>query len=50
MNDFVLANSAVHDEIQPYAAFHLNLQSLPRYPLWGFAGEERAGCFTSMSS
>ena len=36
MNDFVLENSADHDEMQPYSAFHLGLQCLPRYPLWGF--------------
>ena len=31
-----LANSADPDEMQHYAAFHLGLRCLPKYPLWGF--------------
>ena len=34
--DFVLANSADPDEMPNYAAFHLGLHCLPKYPLWGF--------------
>ena len=32
----ILANSADPDEMQHYAAFHLGLHCLPKYPLSGF--------------
>ena len=32
----VLVNSVDPDERLHYAAFHLGLYCLPRYPLWGF--------------
>ena len=35
-NVFILANSVDPDEMQHYAAFHLGLQCLPKYPLGGF--------------
>ena len=28
---FILANSADHDEMAPYAAFHLGLPCFPKY-------------------
>ena len=34
--DFVLANNANLDEMQCYAAFHLGLHCLPKYPFRGF--------------
>ena len=34
--DFVLANSADPDEMPYYAAFHLGLHCLPKYPFRGF--------------
>ena len=34
--DFVLANSADPDEMLHYAAFHLGLHCLPKYPYRGF--------------
>ena len=34
--DFVLANSEDPDEMPHYAAFHLGLHCLPKYPLRGF--------------
>ena len=34
--DLILANSADPDEMQHYAAFHLDLHCLPKYPLRGF--------------
>ena len=34
--DLVLANSADPDEMLHYAAFHLGLHCLPRYPFRGF--------------
>ena len=34
--DFVLANSADPDEMLHYAAFHLGLHCLPKYPFRGF--------------
>ena len=30
--EYVLANSADPDEMPPYAAFHLGLHSMPKYP------------------
>ena len=35
--DFVLANSADPDEMPHYAAFHLGLHCLPRYPITDFS-------------
>ena len=32
----ILANSAEPDEMQHYAAFHLGLHCLPKYPFRGF--------------
>ena len=32
---FVLANSVDPDEMPHYAAFHLRLHCLPKYPFWG---------------
>ena len=32
----ILANSADPDEMQHYAAFHLGLHCLPKYPFMGF--------------
>ena len=32
----ILANSAGPDEMQHYAAFHLGLHCLPKYPFRGF--------------
>ena len=32
----ILANSADPDEMQHYAAFHLGLRCLPKYPFMGF--------------
>ena len=32
----ILANSADHDEMQQYAAFHLGLHCLPKYQFRGF--------------
>ena len=32
----ILANSVDPDEMQHYAAFHLGLHCLPKYPLRGF--------------
>ena len=32
----ILANSADPDEMQHYAAFHLGLHCLPKYPFGGF--------------
>ena len=32
----ILANSADSDELQHYAAFHLGLHCLPKYPFRGF--------------
>ena len=32
----ILANSADPDEMQHYAAFHLGLHCLPKYPFRGF--------------
>ena len=34
--DFVLANSADHDEMPYYVAFHQGLHCLPKYPFWDF--------------
>ena len=34
--DFVFANSADPDEMLHYAAFHLGLHCLPKYPFRGF--------------
>ena len=34
--NFRLANSADPDEMPHYAAFHLGLQCLPKYPFRGF--------------
>ena len=34
--DFELANSVDPDEVLHYAACHLGLQCLPKYPFWGF--------------
>ena len=33
---FILANSADPDEMPHYAAFHLGLHCLPKYPFEGF--------------
>ena len=32
----IVANSAVPDEMQHYAAFHLGLHCMPKYPFRGF--------------
>ena len=33
--DFCLANTADHGEMTHYVTFHLGLQCLPKYLLWG---------------
>ena len=33
---FTFTNSVDPDEMQHYAAFHLGLHCLPKYPFWGF--------------
>ena len=35
-NDFILANSADPDEMPHYAALHMGLLHLPKYPFRGF--------------
>ena len=37
---FILANSAEHDEMSPYAAFHLGLHCLPKYIFTGIQHEK----------
>ena len=39
--DFVLANNADPDEMLHYAAFHLGLHCLLKYPFWGFWSTKR---------
>ena len=37
---FILANSENHDEMSAYAAFHLGVHCLPKYPFTGFQNEK----------
>ena len=39
-NGFILANSTDPDEMLPYAAFHLGLHCLPKYPFTGIQNEK----------
>ena len=51
--DSILINSTDHDEMPPYAAFHLGLNCLPKYMLTGMRNEKDKHidlCFSFVSS